>query len=73
MSLGQNCGILKEVKEVRDMENIPENNEEVKNPERKHPVRKLGVLADRFHWIADDFDDPLPEFEEYMGTPDEET
>ena len=32
-----------------------------------HPgKRKLGLLADRFRGISDDFNDPLPEFEEYM-------
>ena len=34
---------------------------------RKHPERKLGILAHRFHSIADDFNDPLIEFEEYLG------
>ena len=33
---------------------------------RKHPMRKLGILAHRFHGIADDFNDSLPEFEEYL-------
>ena len=36
-------------------------------PEKKQKgKRKLGVLADRFHGIADDFNDPLPEFGEYL-------
>lgn len=34
---------------------------------RKHSKRKLGMLAHRFHSIADDFNDPLPEFKEYLG------
>lgn len=34
--------------------------------QREHPPRKLGMLAHRFHGIAEDFNDPLPEFEEYM-------
>ena len=34
---------------------------------RVHPMRKLGILADRFHGIADDFNDPLPDFKEYMS------
>jgi antitoxin (DNA-binding transcriptional repressor) of toxin-antitoxin stability system len=33
-------------------------------PERR--PRKAGSLKGRIH-IADDFDDPLPDFEEYMG------
>lgn len=33
---------------------------------RTYPKRRLGILADRFHGIADDFNDPLPEFKEYM-------
>jgi hypothetical protein len=33
---------------------------------RAYPRRRLGILADRFHGIADDFNDPLPEFKEYM-------
>ena len=33
---------------------------------RAYPKRRLGILADRFHGIADDFNDPLPEFKEYM-------
>ena len=34
--------------------------------EDKHPKRKLGMLADRFRGISDDFNDPIPEFGEYM-------
>ena len=30
------------------------------------PKRKLGLLADRFEFIAEDFDAPLKDFEEYM-------
>ena len=30
------------------------------------PKRKLGLLSDRFRGISDHFNDPLPEFEEYM-------
>ena len=26
----------------------------------------MGSLAGKGYWIADDFDDPLPDFEEYM-------
>ena len=33
---------------------------------RKNPRRKLGVLEHRFRGISEDFDAPLPEFEEYM-------
>lgn len=28
--------------------------------------RKLGLLADRFHGMSDQFNEPLPEFKEYM-------
>ena len=28
--------------------------------------RKLGILADRFEFIADDFDAPIDDFKEYM-------
>ncbi len=38
-----------------------------KDQQRIHPRRTLGILADRFHSIADDFDNPLPDFEEYMS------
>jgi len=31
-----------------------------------HPKRKLGMLSDRFRGISDDFNEPLPEFGEYM-------
>ena len=30
------------------------------------PARQLGVLSDRFEFISDDFDAPVPEFREYM-------
>ena len=33
----------------------------------KNEKRKLGLLADRFEFIADDFDAPLEDFKEYMG------
>ena len=33
---------------------------------RINPTRKLGILSHRFHGITDDFNDPLPEFREYM-------
>ena len=33
---------------------------------RENPPRRLGILSHRFHSIAPDFDDPLPDFEEYM-------
>jgi hypothetical protein len=33
---------------------------------RGYSRRRLGILADRFHGITDDFNDPLPEFKEYM-------
>ena len=39
---------------------------EVTIHEEPHPKRRLGLLADRFKGISDDFDDPLPEFGEYM-------
>ena len=29
---------------------------------RIYPARKLGVFADRFHGISDDFNEPLPDF-----------
>ena len=32
----------------------------------KAPKRRLGLLADRFEYIAEDFDAPLKDFEEYM-------
>ena len=32
----------------------------------KDEKRKLGLLADRFEFIADDFDAPLEDFKEYM-------
>ncbi|MBQ8160264.1 MAG: hypothetical protein IJ083_05880 [Clostridia bacterium] len=37
-------------------------------PEKKKTGerRQIGILADSKAWIADDFNDPLPEFEEYM-------
>lgn len=38
-----------------------------KNEQRVYPKRKLGILADRFHSIADDFNAPLPDFEEYLS------
>jgi len=41
------------------------NQQEQAEP-RVHPPRQLGILADRFHGITDDFNDPLPEFKEYM-------
>ncbi len=34
--------------------------------EQKHQKRKLGVLSNRFRGISDDFNEPLPEFGEYM-------
>ena len=34
--------------------------------EEKNQKRKLGMLSDRFKGISDDFNDPLPEFGEYM-------
>lgn len=34
--------------------------------QRENPPRRLGILAHRFHGIAADFNDPLPEFKEYM-------
>lgn len=34
--------------------------------QRANPPRKLGLLAHRFHGIAEDFDAPLSEFEEYL-------
>ena len=39
---------------------------EVTIHEDHHPKRKLGILSDRFKAISDDFNDPLPEFGEYM-------
>ena len=39
---------------------------EVRLHEEYHPKRKLGMLSDRFRGISDDFNDPLPEFGEYM-------
>lgn len=33
---------------------------------RENPPRRLGVLAHRFHGIAEDFNAPISEFEEYM-------
>jgi len=41
-------------------------NQQAQTGSRTYPLRKLGVLADRFHSISDDFNDPLPEFKEYM-------
>lgn len=32
----------------------------------KNEKRKLGLLANRFEFIADDFDAPLEDFKEYM-------
>ena len=34
--------------------------------QRENSPRRLGILADRFHGIAEDFNDPLPEFEAYL-------
>ena len=34
--------------------------------EEQRPKRRLGLLSDRFRGISDDFNDPLPEFGEYM-------
>ena len=34
--------------------------------EQPHPKRKLGLLSNRFRSISDDFNDPLPEFGEYL-------
>ena len=31
------------------------------------PPRQLGILADRFHGITDDFNDPLPDCKDYMS------
>ncbi len=39
---------------------------EVTIHEEQHQKRKLGLLADRFKGISDDFNDPLSEFGEYM-------
>ncbi len=39
---------------------------EVTIREEKNQKRKLGMLSDRFKGISDDFNDPLPEFGEYM-------
>ena len=39
---------------------------EVTVHEETHPKRKLGLLSTRFRNISDDFNDPLPEFGEYM-------
>ena len=36
--------------------------------EEKPSGRKLGLLADRFKGISDDFNEPLTEFGEYMST-----
>ena len=30
------------------------------------PLRRLGILADRFEYTADNFDAPLEDFKEYM-------
>lgn len=38
-----------------------------KNEQRVYPKRKFGILADRFHSIADDFNAPLPDFEAYLA------
>ena len=35
-------------------------------PTEVKPKRKLGILADRFISISDDFDEPLEDFKEYM-------
>jgi len=42
------------------------NQQEQAGP-RIHPSRQLGILADRFHGMTDDFNDPLPDFKEYMS------
>ena len=34
--------------------------------QRVNPPRKLGILADRFHGISEDFDVPLSDFEDYL-------
>ena len=39
---------------------------EVTIHEEQRPKRRLGLLSDRFRGISDDFNDPLPEFGEYM-------
>ena len=44
---------------------LPLDQQEREKP-RAYPRRRPGILADRFHGIADDFNDPLPEFKEYM-------
>ena len=35
-------------------------------PDTRAKERRLGSLADRFEFIADDFNDPIDEFREYM-------
>lgn len=30
------------------------------------PARKLGMLADRFEFISEDFNDPIEDFKDYM-------
>lgn len=64
---------------IRDWELLNENNQkqarsyihlllaqQEETGQRVNPPRKLGLLAHRFHGIAEDFNAPLPEFEEYM-------
>ena len=38
--------------------------EKKKEPENR---RRIGILAHENAWISDDFNDPLPEFMEYMA------
>lgn len=64
---------------VRDWERLNERNqaqarpyirallrEQLNEQPRENPPRRLGVLSERFHGMAEDFNDPLSEFEEYM-------
>ena len=39
---------------------------EVTIHEENHPKRELGLLSNRFRGMSDHFNDPLPEFREYM-------
>ena len=39
---------------------------EVTIHEENHTKRKLGLLSNRFRGIAEDFNDPLPEFGDYL-------
>ena len=34
--------------------------------EKQQGKRKLGILADKFHYIADDFDETPEDFKEYL-------